>query len=596
MHEGMYTRNQSRSREKENPGESDKKRRYAKKLKNETTQAKAMREKIRTGRADTRQTVAEIRKTEKLHRQGRKKTFKGRDTSKAIRRVEAVIEKPGEENREDGNVSSEVMSAGSRITEEGVSRLKTAGTRRGKKSRYSSKKNPDKTARSGRNGYSGKLRSSIYTQKAKEHRQFEEPYEISGPEYAGTEFAEPEYTGSNPASRSMQKKRMKREIQRQAGEEQRRESVNAAGAFSRRFIDKAEDMTGKAVKAVKDLITEHPMAVVIAGCVLIAAMILSGMLSSCSMMAENAGNMLITTSFTAQDSDILAVEGEYVTLEEALRERMDGIETEYPGYDAYEVTSCELSHNPYELAALLTVLYEDYTPGEAAGILQSILDLQYSLTTEERVEVRTDPETGDEREIRILHITLTNNGIGAAADALGLSPEQMERYRILLQMRGNKPQLFGDNPYANPGAESAYESYAVPGEYLTDVQFGNLLHEAEKYLGYPYVWGGSNPSTSFDCSGFVSYVINNCGNGWNYGRLTAEGWKNATARVPEGDVRPGDLIFFQGTYHTSGASHVGIVVDPANRIMIHCGNPIQYASYDSNYWRAHFYCFGRLGG
>jgi cell wall-associated NlpC family hydrolase len=163
-------------------------------------------------------------------------------------------------------------------------------------------------------------------------------------------------------------------------------------------------------------------------------------------------------------------------------------------------------------------------------------------------------------------------------------------------MRGNKPHLFGDNPYANPVTASEYESYAVPGEYLTDVQFGNMLHEAEKYLGYPYVWGGSNPSTSFDCSGFVSYVINNCGNGWNYGRLTAEGWKNATARVPEGDVQPGDLIFFQGTYHTSGASHVGIVVDPVNKIMIHCGNPIQYTSYDSNYWRQHFYCFGRLGG
>lgn len=154
--------------------------------------------------------------------------------------------------------------------------------------------------------------------------------------------------------------------------------------------------------------------------------------------------------------------------------------------------------------------------------------------------------------------------------------------------------IFGDNVYANPGVSEEYERYAVPGEYLTDQQFSNMHREAEKYLGYPYVWGGSSPGTSFDCSGFVSYVINNCGNGWNYGRLTANGWKNATARVAASDVKPGDLVFFQGTYNTAGASHVGIVVDPVNKIMIHCGNPIQYASYDTPYWRAHAYCYGRI--
>ena len=178
--------------------------------------------------------------------------------------------------------------------------------------------------------------------------------------------------------------------------------------------------------------------------------------------------------------------------------------------------------------------------------------------------------------------------------AAGLNEEQMERYNLLLETRGNKPDIFGDNVYANPGVSPEYEHYAVPGEYLTNQQFSNMLSEAEKYLGYPYVWGGSNPSTSFDCSGFVSYVINNCGNDWNYGRLTANGWKNATSRVAASDVQAGDLVFFQGTYNTSGASHVGIVVDPVNKIMIHCGNPIQYASYDTPYWRAHAYCYGRI--
>lgn len=187
-----------------------------------------------------------------------------------------------------------------------------------------------------------------------------------------------------------------------------------------------------------------------------------------------------------------------------------------------------------------------------------------------------------EYEYRILNTTLTNNGISAAVGASDLTQEQMEKYNLLLETRGNKPDIFGDNVYANLG------------EYLTDQQFSNMLREVEKYTGYPYVWGGSSPSTSFDCSGFVSYVINNSGNGWNYGRLTANGWKNETARVAASDVKPGDLVFFQGTYNTAGASHVGIVVDPVNKIMIHCGNPIQYASYDTAYWRAHACCHGRI--
>ena len=199
-----------------------------------------------------------------------------------------------------------------------------------------------------------------------------------------------------------------------------------------------------------------------------------------------------------------------------------------------------------------------------------------------------------EYEYRILNTTLTNNGISAAVGASDLTQEQMEKYNLLLETRGNKPDIFGDNVYANPGVSEEYERYTVPGEYLTDQQFSKMLREAEKYLGYPYVWGGSSPSTSFDCSGFVSYVINNSGNGWNYGRLTANGWKNETARVADSDVKPGDLVFFQGTYNTAGASHVGIVVDQVNKIMIHCGNPIQYASYDTAYWRAHAYCYGRI--
>ena len=349
---------------------------------------------------------------------------------------------------------------------------------------------------------------------------------------------------------------------------------------------------------------------------------------------DNSGT--VATSFTAEDDDIRQVEADYVALETALQNKVDSIETDHPGYDEYNYSLSEISHNPFELAALLTVLYENYTPSEVQSKLQTIFDYQYTLTSTEVVEIRTRTETrwhyvthyrDEERtgyrlvngrlesytytvsvpyevyesyeveveyEYKILNTTLTNNGISAAVSALNLTQDQMERYTLLLETRGNKPDIFGDNVYANPGVSEEYERYAVPGEYLTDQQFSNMHREAEKYLGYPYVWGGSSPGTSFDCSGFVSYVINNCGNGWNYGRLTANGWKNATARVAASDVKPGDLVFFQGTYNTAGASHVGIVVDPVNKIMIHCGNPIQYASYDTPYWRAHAYCYGRI--
>ena len=404
----------------------------------------------------------------------------------------------------------------------------------------------------------------------------------------------------------------------------------------KRFVDKAEDMAGRLAEAVTEFIEEHPLGVLIAGVVLIIVILLSSMLSSCSMMAGGGSNTIIATSFTAQDADIIAVEADYQSLETDLQRKIDNIETDYPGYDEYNYSLSEISHNPFELAALLTVLYEDYTESEVQTMLQTIFDYEYTLSIQRVVETRTRTETrwhwvtyyrDEERtgyrmvsghleeytytvsvpyqeyesyeveveyEYYILNTTLTNNGIQAAVNALGLSDEQMRRYAILLEMRGNKPDIFGDNPYANPGVSAEYQDYDVPAEYLTDQQFANLLNEAEKYLGYPYVWGGSSPSTSFDCSGFVSYVINHSGNGWDYGRLTANGWKNATVRVSAGNVKPGDLIFFQGTYDTTGASHVGIVVDPVNKIMIHCGNPIQYASYDSNYWRQHFYCYGRI--
>ncbi len=583
MNEGIYTRDKG-SKRREEPEAQTKKMTHAGKLKNETSRAAAMRKKLRTGKADTSETKMELKKTAQIHKQGRKAARKNAAVAGEIRRQM-------NEANEDQNAGGDAINAGSQVTENAI---------------YSAKKRVDKS-NSG-NGYSNKLHAGKH----------------------GTAAAET--TSNHEAQKSL----MKKEIQRQAFKERARETANASGGFMKRFVDKAEDMAGRLAEAVTEFIEEHPLGFLIAAAVLIVVLVVSGALSSCSMMAGGGNNMVISTSFTAQDSDIVAVENDYKALEASLQTEINNIEQDNPGYDEYNYSLSEISHNPFELAALLTVLYEDYTESEVQSMLQTIYNAQYTLTKQRVVETRTRTETrwhwvtyyrDEERtgyrmvnghlqsytytvsvpyqvyesyevvveyEYYILNTTLTNNGIQAAINAIGLNEEQLRRYAILLEMRGNKPDIFGDNPYANPGVSAEYQDYDVPAEYLTNQQFANMLNEAERYLGYPYVWGGSSPSTSFDCSGFVSYVINHCGNGWNYGRLTADGWKNATARVSASDVKPGDLIFFQGTYDTSGASHVGIVVDPVNKIMIHCGNPIQYASYDSNYWRQHFYCYGRI--
>lgn len=575
MNEETYTRDKSAKRRVE-PENRTQNRAHAGKLKNETSRAEAMRKKLRTGKADTAETKLEIKKTAKIHKQGRKAARKNVA-------VNAEIRHQLNEANEDQNAGGDAIIAGSQVAEAGI---------------YSIKKKGGKGTDA--NGYSVKLHRSKH-----------------GEAQGGTGAKNATVAEGDAVKHQEQKNLMKKEIQKQAFKERARETANASGGFMKKFVDKAEDMAGRLAEMVAEFIEEHPLGFLIAGAVLIIVLVISGSLSSCSLMAGGGGNSILATSFTAQDADIVAVEGDYVSLETDLQNTVNRIEADHPGYDEYQYDLSEIAHNPFELAALLTVLYEDYTESEVQSMLQTIKNYQYTLTLTQVVETRTRTEerTGTrtihhadgtttteeytyevevEYDYYILKTKLTNNGIQAAVNALGLTEEQLQRYAVILEMRGNKPDIFGDNPYANPGVSAEYQDYDVPAEYLTDQQFANMLNEAERYLGYPYVWGGSSPSTSFDCSGFVSYVINNCGNGWNYGRLTANGWKNATARVNASDVKPGDLIFFQGTYDTSGASHVGIVVDPANKIMIHCGNPIQYASYDSNYWRQHFYCYGRI--
>ena len=419
--------------------------------------------------------------------------------------------------------------------------------------------------------------------------------------------------GSNPFSRWQQKKAIKKEYAAaKAGKNTASTTVSASKG--------AGKATGKAAQGAKNIsekvtefCTTHSKAIllVLAGGLLF--MIICSMFSSCTAMFQGGAQVVLGTSFTANDEDIIGADNDYKALEAALRNKINNIERTHSGYDEYRYDLDEINHNPYELAAYLTVQFEDYTRSEVQSTLQRLFDQQYELTLTEEVEIRTrtetrtgtttwtDPETGEvyeeeyeyevevEYEYYILNVKLENIGLNRVIGSSGMSEDEMERYAVLLQTNGNRPDIFGDDIYAVTGE---YTDYDIPGEALTDTRFANMIREAEKYLGYPYVWGGSSPSTSFDCSGFVSWVINNCGNGWSVGRLTANGLMGVCDIIPRSSAKPGDLIFFQGTYDTSGASHVGIYV--GNGMMIHCGNPISYASIESSYWQSHFYCFGRI--
>lgn len=344
-------------------------------------------------------------------------------------------------------------------------------------------------------------------------------------------------------------------------------------------------------------------------------LVIAGSVSSCSVLINGGGNVVLGTSYTAEDEDLKGVETDYTKLEDKLRKQIDRIETDHPGYDEYRYNLAEIGHNPYELASLLTVEFENYTRSQVQARLQSIFEAQYELKLVEKVEIRTrketrvgyryNPITGTghtytyqvtvQYEYKILNVTLLNRGVDYVARNSGLTDDQLQRYEVTLECRGNRDDLFAGIAFATPdgaGSSGEYQDYDIPGEALTDEKFRKMITEAEKYLGYPYVWGGSSPSTSFDCSGFVSWVINHCGNGWNVGRQTANGLMGKCDIIPKSEAKPGDLIFFQKTYNTSGASHVGIYV--GNGMMIHCGNPISYASIETNYWRQHYYCMGRI--
>ena len=414
--------------------------------------------------------------------------------------------------------------------------------------------------------------------------------------------------GSNLFSRWRQKQAIKKEYAAAKAGAAAAENTAAGTA-------KAAQGTASITEKAFQFVQSHSHIIIGIAAVGLLVLVIAGSVSSCSVLINGGGNVVLGTSYTAEDEDLKGVETDYTKLEDKLRKQIDRIETDHPGYDEYRYNLAEIGHNPYELASLLTVEFENYTRSQVQARLQSIFEAQYELKLVEKVEIRTrketrvgysyNPITGTghtytyqvtvQYEYKILNVTLLNRGVDYVARNSGLTDDQLERYEVTLECRGNRDDLFAGIAFATPdgaGSSGEYQDYDIPGEALTDEKFRKMITEAEKYLGYPYVWGGSSPSTSFDCSGFVSWVINHCGNGWNVGRQTANGLMGKCDIIPKSEAKPGDLIFFQKTYNTSGASHVGIYV--GNGMMIHCGSPISYASIETNYWRQHYYCMGRI--
>jgi len=384
----------------------------------------------------------------------------------------------------------------------------------------------------------------------------------------------PDYKKKGAINKYLQKKKIKKQYQKAKQAEQRAKRTK-----------KVVQETKRTTARIAAFVWRHKGTF---GIILLIVLLLCwvlGVMSSCSIMGTTGANSLMTSSYFAEDEDIYDSEDYYNGLEQNLQARVNNIESEYPGYDEYVYNVAGIGHNPYELVSYLTAVYADFKFNDIKSDLDDLFNRQYHLQITQRTETYTDSE-GNEHEKKILTVTVINNGITNL-----LTPEQFELYNIYLQTKGNRDYLFADDIYSNV-TQNPYEDYEIPREALSDETFRRLITEAERYLGYPYVWGGSSPSTSFDCSGFVCYVFKNSGV-YPLGRTTAQGIFNQCDPVRPSEAKPGDIIFFTGTYNSGcPVSHVGIYV--GNGMMIHCGNPISYASVNSSYWSSHLYAYGRL--
>ena len=404
---------------------------------------------------------------------------------------------------------------------------------------------------------------------------------------------------SNPVSKWQQKQAIKKQYAA-AKHNQAAQTTAKAAENTAKAAKKAAEKAEKAGKYV----WEHRRGFAIAAAILLMLAFLLNGLSSCSVIMDGVGSGIAASTYPSQDADMLGAEAQYCEMEAELQRYLDTYESTHD-YDEYHFDLDTIEHDPYVLISMITALHQgEWTLDEVQGTLQMLFDRQYILTEDVVVETRYRTETDtwtdadgnthtDTYQVPydyyICTVTLENFNLSHVPVYI-MSEEQLGMYATYMATLGNRPDLFPGSGYIGKYVEGSYTDYDIPPEALDDEVFAAIIKEAEKYLGYPYVWGGSSPSTSFDCSGFVSWVINH--SGWDVGRLGAQGLCNICTPVSSANVKPGDLVFFTGTYNTPGVSHVGIYV--GNNMMIHCGDPISYANLNSSYWQSHFYRYGRL--
>ena len=404
---------------------------------------------------------------------------------------------------------------------------------------------------------------------------------------------------SNPVSKWQQKQAIKKQYAA-AKHHQAAQTTAKAAENTAKAAKKAAEKAEKAGKYV----WEHRRGFAIAAAILLMLAFLLNGLSSCSVIMDGVGSGIAASTYPSQDADMLGAEAQYCAMEAELQRDLDTYESTHD-YDEYHFDLDTIEHDPYVLISMITALHQgEWTLDEVQGTLQMLFDRQYILTEDVVVETRYRTETDtwtdadgnthtDTYQVPydyyICTVTLENFNLSHVPVYI-MSEEQLGMYATYMATLGNRPDLFPGSDYIGKYVAGSYTDYDIPPEALDDEVFAAIIKEAEKYLGYPYVWGGSSPSTSFDCSGFVSWVINH--SGWDVGRLGAQGLCNICTPVSSANVKPGDLVFFTGTYDTPGVSHVGIYV--GNNMMIHCGDPISYANLNSSYWQSHFYRYGRL--
>lgn len=398
-------------------------------------------------------------------------------------------------------------------------------------------------------------------------------------------------------------KRQKRKVKKEASAKKAGTSETTSSVFSK-AKEKVENVSAKAI----EFVSEHKVGTIIAIVILVLGVVLYCLLSAGSLVAQGGSSVIGATTYPSADEDMLAAEAQYAGMEASLQQRLDNYESTHH-YDEYHYELDEISHDPYVLISMLTALHHGaWTIDEVQSELTTCFNMQYTLTETVESETRTrteeqeveDPETEEitteevevEYTYNICTVKFVNNDLSHIPIQL-LSEEQLSLYAMYMTTLGNRRDLFPASVYISRYYSGDYLHYEIPPEALKDEAFAAMMAEATKYLGYPYVWGGASPSTSFDCSGYVSWVINH--SGWNYGRLGAIGLCNICTPVSPANAKPGDLVFFKYTYAAEipdGVTHVGIYV--GNNMMIHCGDPIQYADLTSAYWSSHFYCYGRL--